>query len=142
MFEFEGNELTDLSGFPPMMTYWLIKNNTKSLWDLIDRPKGFFWLQLALMSTTGENNSIDGYADLADLSCYLPGADVSTKKVPVEKIKGSSTKNRSTKIQRGASRGATLNAVSSHEKKEISIVFAASHHLRRGSSIIYHKKRH
>jgi len=35
-------------GYPPMQTYWLIKNNGKSLWELIDRAKG-------------ETNTIDGW---------------------------------------------------------------------------------
>jgi len=40
MFEFIENEIVELKGFLPMQTYWLTKNNNKSLWELIDRPRG------------------------------------------------------------------------------------------------------
>ncbi len=38
--EFEERGLTQVKGKGEMFTYFLIRNNTKSLWELIQREKG------------------------------------------------------------------------------------------------------
>ena len=75
MFEFADHSLMELKGFPPMLTHWLLKSNNKSLWDIIDRPRGMCDSHRKNHTKIGENNTIDGFKEFADLSVYLPGAD-------------------------------------------------------------------